>query len=92
MRMKNEGKVIKPPIESVVSGRIFTPSSAFRNKLWIEGILTATTIWTIAIGFWLGLVYLISLDDGWSFWTYVEIWWTPVSFWLGVSYAIWEYM
>jgi membrane protein YdbS with pleckstrin-like domain len=29
------------------------------------------------------------LDDGWSFWTYVEIWWTPVSFWLGVSYAIW---
>ncbi len=89
MRMKNEGKVIKPPIESVVSGRIFTPSSAFRNKLWIEGILTATTIWTIAIGFWLGLVYLISLDDGWSFWTYVEIWWTPVSFWLGVSYAIW---
>ncbi len=89
MRMKNEGKVIKPPTKRVVSGKIFKPSTAFRNKLWVEGILTASMIWMIAVGFWLGIAYLVSLDDGWSFWTYIEIWWTPVSFWFGVSYAIW---
>jgi membrane protein YdbS with pleckstrin-like domain len=87
MRMKNEGKVIKPPIENVVSGRIFRPSSAFRNKLWIEGVLIATTIWAIAVGAWLGVVYLKALDDGWSFWTYVETWWMPVNSWVGVIYA-----
>jgi len=87
--MKNEGKVIKPPIESVVSGRMFRPSSALRNKLWVEGILTATTIWAMAVGSWLGVAYLVSLDDGWAFWTYVETWWTPVNFWLGVINAIW---
>ena len=89
MRMKDEGKVIKPPIEGVVSGRVFKPSSAFRNKLWVEGILTATTIWAIAVGFWLGFAYLISLDDGWAFWAYIEIWWMPVNSWIGVIYTFW---
>jgi len=87
MRMEDRGKVIKPPIEGVVSGKIFRPSSAFRNKLWVEGILTATTIWMLAVGFWLGIAYLISLDDGWSFWTYLDIWWTPVNSWIGVIYT-----
>ncbi len=89
MRMENKGKVIKPPIESVVSGKIFRPSSAFRNKLWIEGILTAATIWVMAVGLWLGIAYLISLDDGWPFGIYVETWWMLVNFWLGVINVIW---
>ena len=89
MRMTNEGKVIKPPIEKVVSGRIFRPSSAFRNKLWVEGVLIATMIWVISIGSWLGIAYLISLDEGWAFWIHVETWWMPVNFWLGVVNAIW---
>jgi len=89
MRMKDEGKVIKPPIESVVSGKMFRPSSAFSNKLWVEGILIATRIWVIAVGSWLGLAYLISLDEGWAFWIHVETWWMPVNFWLGVINAIW---
>ncbi|MHA1483762.1 MAG: PH domain-containing protein [Candidatus Thorarchaeota archaeon] len=87
MRMEDRGKVIKPPIEGVVSGKIFRPSSAFRNKLWVEGILTAATIWMLAVGLWLGIAYLISLDDGWSFWTYLEIWWTPVNSWIGVIFT-----
>ncbi len=89
MRMESKGKVIKPPIESVVSGKIFKPSTAFRNKLWVEGILTASAIWIIAVGLWMGIAYLISLDDGWAFWTYIEIWWTPVNSRLGVIYTFW---
>jgi len=89
MRMESKGKVIKPPTESVVSGKIFKPSTAFRNKLWVEGILTGSAIWIIAVGLWMGIAYLISLDDGWAFWTYVEIWWTPVNSWLGVIYTFW---
>ncbi len=89
MRMENKGKVIKPPIESVVSGKIFRPSTAFRNKLWVEGVLTATMIWAIAVGIWLGIAYLMSLDESWSFWTYVEIWWMPVNSRVGVIYTFW---
>jgi hypothetical protein len=89
MRMESKGKVIKPPTESVVSGKIFKPSTAFRNKLWVEGILTASAIWIIAVGLWMGIAYLMSLDDGWAFWTYVEMWWTPVNSRLGVIYTFW---
>jgi len=89
MRMESKGKVIKPPIERVVSGKIFKPSTAFRNKMWVEGILTASAIWIIAVGLWMGIAYLISLDDGWAFWTYVEIWWLPVNSRIGIIYTFW---
>ena len=44
--MTNVGsKVIKPPIEKVVSGKIFKPDRAYLHKLWAKNIAIALTIW-----------------------------------------------
>lgn len=51
--MTNVGsKVIKPPIERVVSGKIFKPDRAYLNKLIVKNVAIALTIW-------LGTVFLI---------------------------------
>jgi len=40
-----ETKVIKPPIQKVVSGKIFKPDRAYLHKLWVKNIAIALTIW-----------------------------------------------
>jgi membrane protein YdbS with pleckstrin-like domain len=40
-----ETKVIKPPIQKVVSGKIFKPDRAYLHKLWAKNIAIALTIW-----------------------------------------------
>lgn len=40
-----ETKVIKPPIQKVVSGKIFKPDRAYLHKLWVKNIALALTIW-----------------------------------------------
>ena len=50
-----KGKVIKPPTETVTSGKVFKPSKAFLRKEWTKGIVAAVTIW---LGALLGLVLL----------------------------------
>jgi uncharacterized membrane protein YdbT with pleckstrin-like domain len=85
----SEGKVIKPPIENVVSGRIIKPSKAFRNKMWFTGIFTAITLWLIVFGsFWfvLWLVeYIADSGPGPIF----EYWWLTLNLWYLVITAIW---
>ncbi|MFQ6125455.1 MAG: hypothetical protein ACE5R6_12760 [Candidatus Heimdallarchaeota archaeon] len=41
--MGNEikGKVIKPPVGIMSSGKVFRPSKKFRNKLWFSGLFVA---------------------------------------------------
>jgi len=39
-----ETKVIKPPIQKVVSGKIFRPDRAYLHKLWVKNIAIALTI------------------------------------------------
>lgn len=43
--MTNIGRVIKPPVEKVVSGKIFKPDRAYLNKLIVKNIAIALTIW-----------------------------------------------
>ena len=74
--MVGEGKVIKPPIESVASGRIIKPSKAFRNKMWFSGIITAVSIWAIIFGT-LGFVLWLVNPAGQFF----NIWWTILNLW-----------
>ena len=40
-----ETKVIKPPIQKVVSGKIFKPDRAYLHKLWAKNTAIALTIW-----------------------------------------------
>ncbi|MBY8998469.1 MAG: PH domain-containing protein [Candidatus Thorarchaeota archaeon] len=43
---QGEGRVIKPPIEQVVSGRVFHPDNAFLYKKWLRMFLILILIWT----------------------------------------------
>ncbi len=93
MRMENEGKVIKPPIESVISGKIFRPSKALRNKNIIQMLIVAIVLWAVTVLSWMGLLYLIEvLDNGWTmteYWTVINSWWVPVNYGVWIFNAIW---
>jgi uncharacterized membrane protein YdbT with pleckstrin-like domain len=84
-----EGKVIKPPIENVASGKIIKPSKAFRNKMWFTGIFTAVTLWLIVFGsFWLAL-WLVEYLTGSGPGSIFEYWWLTLNLWYLVLTAIW---
>jgi len=42
---QGEGRVIKPPIEQVVSGRVFHPDNAFLYKKWFRVLIILVLIW-----------------------------------------------
>jgi heme/copper-type cytochrome/quinol oxidase subunit 1 len=62
--MAGEGKVIKPPVENVASGKVFKPSKAFRNKMWFIGIFTAVMIWVIIFGSFALTLWLVDYFTG----------------------------
>jgi hypothetical protein len=62
--MTNVGsKVIKPPIERVVSGKIFKPDRAYLHKLWAKNMSIALTLWIGTEALIYGIVYGIYLID-----------------------------
>ena len=90
--MESEEKVIRPPMEPViVSGRVFRPSSALRNKEWLVGILLAVSIWVMCILGWLGVGWIISLEDGNgpAFQAYVNDWWIIANLGVWIFNAVW---
>ena len=87
--MSGEGKVIKPPMENVASGKIIKPSKAFRNKMWFTGVFTAITLWVTIFGSFALVLWLVELFSGsrtmWAF----QIWWMTLNIWYWVITAIW---
>jgi len=87
-----KGKVIKPPIETVTSGKVFIPSKAFLHKEWTTTIAIALAIW---LGSLIGLVLLA------NFLAFVEpvdypnaslminTWMGPLNYWMIVLNLIW---
>ena len=43
---QEEGRVIKPPMEQVTSGRVFHPDNAFLYKKWLRVFIILILIWT----------------------------------------------
>ncbi|MHA1289313.1 MAG: PH domain-containing protein [Candidatus Thorarchaeota archaeon] len=87
--MAGEGKVIKPPIENVASGKIIKPSKAFRNKMWFTGIFTATMLWVIIFGSFWFVLWFVGIITGSGPGTIFEYWWVTLNFWYFVLTAIW---
>ena len=56
-----ETRVIKPPVEKVVSGRIFKPDKAYTHKMWIKNLAIAVTLW---LGTMISIVVLLYLLNG----------------------------
>jgi len=88
--MGNEfrGKVIKPPIEMMSSGKVFKPSTRFRNKTWLMGIIVAVLIWVAVNLGYLGIGYLmvqgkeVTMAD-------LRLYWGPVNLVIWIIHLIW---
>ena len=84
-----EERVIKPPFESVKSGKVFKPSKAYRNKLWFEATLTIVIVWIISVGLFYGIIYLVTgFTDRIQFEYWLNTWWIPINFWFWIIGSI----
>ena len=89
---KVSGKVIKPPIEKVTSGRIFKPSRMFLYKEWTKSVVGAVTIWmVVVIGFMLMAHFLAFVDpiEYPSAALLISDWLGPLNNWMIVLNLIW---
>jgi membrane protein YdbS with pleckstrin-like domain len=84
-----EGKVIKPPIEPIMAGKVFRPSRKFRNKMWVELILVALTLYVLILACWLPIAYVVVLDNGGDFVFYLDTFLMPVNIGYWVFTTIW---
>jgi membrane protein YdbS with pleckstrin-like domain len=70
------GKIIKPPIEKIASGREFNPHRRLIFKEWTSFGLFFAFLWTVGSLFWTGLSYaMFVLDDGWPLAVWLEYFW-----------------
>ncbi|KXH69981.1 MAG: hypothetical protein AM326_01435 [Candidatus Thorarchaeota archaeon SMTZ-45] len=83
MGREYEGKVIRPPMETVAYGKVFRPATALRNKYWFIAVVTMLIMYAITAGTFFGLFYLIYVftDGLWQFSAWIDAMWTPVNFW-----------
>jgi len=87
-----ETKVIKPPIQKVVSGKIFKPDRAYLHKLWVKNIAIALTIWLGTMFFIYIIIRGIYLIDPMEVAEAVEgmnVWFPILSSWLIKLNIIW---
>ena len=82
-------RIIKPPFESVKSGKIFRPSKKYRNKVWFEAIITAISIWALTVGMLFGLMYLVSLSGVLDYAYWFNTYWTIINLWFwGIALSL----
>jgi membrane protein YdbS with pleckstrin-like domain len=88
--MAGEGKVIKPPIENVASGKIIKPAKAFRNKMWFTAIFSAVALWIILFGtLWVVLSLVSPAGQIWTtWWTIINLWYIAIALVILVPYFI----
>ncbi len=89
--MADEGKVIRPPMENVSSGKVFKPSKAFRNKMWFVGVFTAVMLWVIIVGSISVALWLTDWITGSNATSefFYQYWWLTLNIWYWVITAIW---
>ncbi|MHA2116996.1 MAG: PH domain-containing protein [Candidatus Thorarchaeota archaeon] len=88
--MSGRGKVIKPPMDEIARGKVFTPSKYFRNKNWFLGIFSAVMLWITVIGATLlifALIGYVSGNPGYLTST-LNVIWTPLNFWFWLIVGI----
>lgn len=89
--MGNEikGKVIKPPVGIMSSGKVFRPSKKFRNKLWFNGLFVAIVTWAIVNLGYLGIGYLVVRSNPEHTMAELEKYWMPVNQVVWIIHLIW---
>lgn len=84
--------MIKPPVEKIVSGRVFKPDSAYLYKMWVKNLAIATSIWLGVILIAIGSLYFINYVDPGEMDTAINTmgtWLVPLSNWLIIGNLIW---
>lgn len=92
MGKKVDVKIIKPPVELVISGKIFKPATAFLHKLWFKVTFAATMIWLSVVLTYLGAIFMgASLDPVKypSAFQHISIWLPPIGLWTLVINLVW---
>ena len=87
-----ESKVIKPPVQKVVSGKIFRPARAYVYKLWVKNTAIAVCIWLGMVLFIVATMYFINaVDPGEmdSAMRTMGTWLWTLSNWLVVGNLLW---
>jgi membrane protein YdbS with pleckstrin-like domain len=91
----SDGRVVKPPVESVVSGRIFRPAPAFRYKKGLKFILIALALWVLFYLMFFGYPWIswflreaIRTEYGLEIW-FLEDTWVTGSQWYWILTMIW---
>lgn len=87
-----EVKVIRPPFGKVTSGKIFRPSRAFLNKMWMQAIAGIFTIWLLVIIGFIGIASLLAFTESSKYpsaWRIISLWFGPVSYWTIGLNLIW---
>jgi membrane protein YdbS with pleckstrin-like domain len=83
-----EARVIKPPGEKITSGRLFKPSKALRNKMWLEQILVALSFYGMFLFFVGGVGSLIGLDDPSAF-LWLQTYWLSLNIGMWIFNLVW---
>jgi len=87
-----KGKVIKPPIEKVTSGKVFKPSRAFLHKEWAKGVVAATGIWLGALLGFVVLAYFLAYVEPVDYPSaalLINTWIGPLNYWMIVLNLVW---
>ena len=87
-----ETRVIKPPIEKIVSGRIFKPDKAYTIKVLVKNLAIATSIWLVSMVSTIVLLYILYAIDPVEFGDAIAsmgTWGVTMSNWLIIGNLIW---
>ncbi|UCE29366.1 MAG: PH domain-containing protein [Candidatus Bathyarchaeota archaeon] len=87
-----EGKIIKPPIKRVTSGKIFKPSKAFLHKRLLQPAVAAVIVWLLIILGFIGLSFLAAYFEPEEYPSAIQsitTWISSVNLWAIIMNLVW---
>jgi hypothetical protein len=86
------GRVIKPPLEKITSGKIFKPSRIFLQKEWTKQIVIAASIWVgILVGFYIFsyFIYYVDPSEIPDIGLHTSTWLGRLNYWTIIGNLLW---
>lgn len=88
--VKNEEKVIRPPVKQITSGKIFKPSQAYLHKMLAQSIVVFIFIWLNVVVCLVSTAYMVALDPAIpSAAQIISDYWAPVNLWTVIVNLFW---
>ena len=88
--VKNEEKVIRPPVKQITSGKTFKPSQKYMYKMLALSVLIFILIWLSIIGSFIFTAYMVALDPANpSAIQIINDYWLPTNLWTIITNLFW---